>query len=108
MRALGWVIALTAIGFSTPLVAQQWGRPQDGFYSGQYSGQYIGHYNGEVRARVDGRGSHTQGFPPSAADKFNHLSDNPLNAYDCVEVDAFAPDARPGWQARVRQACQQE
>jgi hypothetical protein len=107
MRALGRVIALAAITFSTPLLAQQWGRIQDGFYSGQYCGQYSGQYNGEVRARVDGRGSHNQGFPPSAADQFNQIFDNPLRASDCVEVDAFAPDARPGWQARVRQACQQ-
>jgi hypothetical protein len=90
----------------TPLFAQGVGRPQDGFYSGQYSGQYIGRYNGQPNLRIDGRGSHREGFPPSAADMSNRLFDNPINASDCIEVDAFAPSARPGWQARVRSACQ--
>ena len=90
----------------SPLCAQGFGRPQDGFYSGQYSGQYSGRYNPQSNPRVDGRGSHHQGFPPSAADKDNRLFDNPIRLSDCFEVDAFAPDARPGWQARVRAACQ--
>ena len=77
--------------------AQQLGRPQDGFYSGQWSGQ--------VDQRVDGRPIRREGLPPSAADKSNDRFDNPINAYDCVEVDALKPDARPGYQARVRQAC---
>ena len=90
----------------TPVLAQGVGRLQDGFYSGQYSGQYIGQYNGQRDLRIDGRGSHREGFPPSAADMSNRLFDNPINASDCIEVDAFAPGARPGWQARVRSACQ--
>ena len=89
-----------------PLFAQGVGRLQDGFYSGQYSGQYYGQYNGQRNLRIDGRGSHKEGFPPSAADMSNRLYDNPISASDCVEVDAFAPGARPGWQARVRSACQ--
>jgi hypothetical protein len=90
----------------TSLFAQGVGRLQDGFYSGQYSGQYIGRYNGQSNLRIDGRGSHNEGFPPSAADMSNRLFDNPISAGDCVEVDAFVPSARPGWQARVRSACQ--
>jgi hypothetical protein len=45
----------------SPLFAQGFGRPQDGFYSGQYSGQYNGLYNAKSNPRVDGRGSHNQG-----------------------------------------------
>ena len=73
------------------------GRPQDGFYSGQA--------NGQVDTRIDGRANHNEGLPPSAADRANRIFDNPVNQTDCVEVDAIAPDARPGWQARVRAAC---
>jgi hypothetical protein len=101
------VLAFLVLAASyTPLLAQGYGRPQDGFYSGQYSGQYIGQYNGLGNLRIDGRGSHREGFPPSAADMSNRLFDNPISASDCSEVDAFAPGARPGWQARVRSACQ--
>jgi hypothetical protein len=97
---------LILAGSSLPLLAQGAGRPQDGFYSGQTNSQYSGQYYGQVDPRVDGRGSHNEGLPPSAADKGNGIFDNPVSQSDCSEVDAFAPDARPGWQARVRTACQ--
>jgi hypothetical protein len=103
MNIFKLVMALGPLAVWTPVVAQQSGLPQDGFYSGQSNGQY----SGQVNLRVDGRGSHNEGFPPSAADKFNRIYDNPLSVQDCAEVDSFAPDARPGWQARVRYACQQ-
>jgi hypothetical protein len=93
---------LMFLASSLPLLAQGVGRPQDGFYSGQYSGQS----NGQVDPRVDGRGSHSEGLPPSAADHGNRTFDNPVSQSDCSEVDSLAPDARPGRQARVRAACQ--
>jgi hypothetical protein len=77
-------------------MAQQFGRPQDGFYSGQA--------NGQVDTRVDGRANHNEGLPPSTADRANRIFDNPVNQSDFAEVDAMAPDARPGWQARVKAA----
>jgi hypothetical protein len=52
--------------------------------------------------------THNEGLPPSAADRANRIFDNPVNQSDCVEVDAIAPDARPGWQARVRAACSED
>jgi hypothetical protein len=91
------VILLALLASLTYASAQQLGRPQDGFYSGQS--------NGQVDLRVDGRAGRNQGLPPSAADKANRAFDNPLNAYDCVEVEALKPDARPRYQARVRSAC---
>jgi hypothetical protein len=96
-----WTFTLGAaiVLLASPLFAQDVGRPQDGFYSGQS--------NGQVDGRVDGRGSHNEGLPPSAADKDNRLRDNPISQSDCAEVDAVAPDARLGWQARVRAACPQ-
>jgi hypothetical protein len=69
--------------------------------------QSNGQYSGQVDERVDGRGSHNEGLPPSAADKSNRTFDNPLNASDCAEASSLAPDARPGYQARVQDACQQ-
>jgi hypothetical protein len=89
----------------TPSVAQNYGPPQDGFSSGQYSGQYSGQISDQYNGRVDGRASHNEGLPPSAADKGNGRFDNPIDPRDCVEVDSLRPDARPGWQARVRSAC---
>ncbi len=101
------VIAGLLFTFSvlTPSVAQRYGRPQDGFSSGQYSGQYSGQFSGQYDGRVDGRASQNEGLPPSAADKDNRTFDNPLNPSDCEEVNSISPDARPGWQARVRAAC---
>jgi hypothetical protein len=98
---------LILVGLSSPLLAQSAGRRQDGFYSGQTNSQYSGQYYGQVDPRVDGRGSHSEGLPPSAADKSNGIFDNPVSQSDCSEVDSFAPNARPGWQARVRTACNQ-
>jgi hypothetical protein len=104
MRRLMATVALGIFAVSAdPGAAQQSGRPQDGFYSGQSNSQY----SGQVDERVDGRGSHSEGLPPSAADKDNRTFDNPLNANDCAEVKTLAPDARPGYQARVQDACEQ-
>jgi hypothetical protein len=99
-----FAVAVPLIAFSVlaPSVAQEYGRLQDGFswvqYSGQFSTQY---YNG----RVDGRPNRDEGLPPSAADKGNRTFDNPIDPQDCAEVEMLKPDARPGWQARVREAC---
>ena len=106
MLQLAAVFALSTMSGVLPVAAQGWGRPQDGFYSGQANGQYSGQYSGQVNPRVDGRGSYNQGLPPSAADRQNRTFDNPVNQSDCAEVDALSPNARSGWQARVRAACQ--
>jgi hypothetical protein len=96
---------LWAAAAVTPGWAQAYARPQDGFSTQQYSGQYSGQYFGQYSGRVDGRGSHNEGLPPSAADKAGPFTYS-INPSDCAEVDAIAPDARRGWQARVRSACQ--
>ena len=100
------VLCLLMLQGTSPLAAQDVGRPQDGFYSGQSNGQYSGQSNGQVDERVDGRANKNEGLPPSTADKANRTFDNPVSQDDCAEVDALKPDARPGWQARVRAACQ--
>jgi len=100
------IAAIALIAAASPLDAQGYGRPQDGFSLQQYSGQYSGRVSLQYIGRVDGRGSRHEGFPPSAADRYNRTYQNPISASDCVEVESFAPSARPGWQARVRSACQ--
>jgi hypothetical protein len=97
--------ALWSAAFVRTGGAQGYARPQDGFSTQQYSGQYSGQYYGQYSGRVDGRGSHNEGLPPSASDKRGPFIYS-ITPTDCAEVDAFAPDARPGWQARVRSACQ--
>jgi hypothetical protein len=92
---------LLAITACPPSIAQQLGRPQDGFYSGQVNGQV----NGQVDGRVDGRANKHEGLPPSAADKANRRFENPISQDDCAEVAAMNPNARPGWQARINAAC---
>jgi hypothetical protein len=86
--------------------AQDVGRPQDGFYSGQSDGQYSGQWDGQVDPRVDGRASRNEGLPPSAADKGNGRFDNSIDPGDCAEAEMLKPDARPGWQRRVGRACE--
>jgi hypothetical protein len=99
-RVVG-VLAILILQGASPLAAQDVGRPQDGFYSGQSNGQY----NGQVDERLDGRANKNEGLPPSAADKNNRTFDNPIDPRDCTEVESINPNARPGWQARVRTAC---
>jgi hypothetical protein len=107
MRVIGLPMAVTVLALLvSPAGAQDEGRPQDGFYSGQSNGQYSGQWDGQVDSRVDGRASRNEGLPPSAADNGNRRFDNPIDPGDCAEAEMLKPDARPGWQARVRSACQ--
>ena len=98
-RKLRLAAALACCAWS-PVMAQQEGSQQDGFYSG--------HANAQIDERVDGRANKNEGLPPSVADKGNRAYDNPVRPDDCAEVDALRPQARPGWQARVRAACGQD
>jgi hypothetical protein len=93
------VFAGALLVLAPPSVAQDFGPSQLRVWAQIYRSQhpFIGQYTG----RVDGRPNRKAGFPPSAADRYSYSID--LN--DCAEIDAFAPDARPGWQARVRSAC---
>jgi hypothetical protein len=106
LKIFAVAVPLFAFLVLNPSVGEEYGRPQDGFSSGQYSGQFSGQYSGQYNGRVDGRASHDEGLPPSAADKDNRMFENPIDPNDCAEVDSLKPDARPGWQARVRNACQ--
>jgi hypothetical protein len=106
MRMVGLPMAVTLLVLLVdPVGAQEVGRSQDGFYSGESDGQYSGQWSGQVDPRVDGRPNRNEGLPPSAADRDNRRFDNPIDPGDCAEVDSLSPDARPGWQARVRSAC---
>jgi hypothetical protein len=80
---LVFVPGVALVLLASPAFTQDVGRPQDGFYSGQS--------NGQIDEGVDGRPSRNEGLPPSAADKNNRITDNPINQSDCAEVDAVAP-----------------
>jgi hypothetical protein len=106
MRVVGLPMVITLLLLVGPALAQDVGRLQDGFYSGQSNGQYSGQWSGQVDPRVDGRASRTEGLPPSAADKDNRRFDNPIDPGDCAEAEMLNPDARRGWQRRVGRACE--
>jgi hypothetical protein len=107
MRVVGLPMTVTLLALLvSPAGAQDVGRAQDGFYSGQSDGQYSGQWDGQVDSRVDGRASRNEGLPPSAADKDNRRFDNPIDPGDCAEAEMLNPDARPGWQRRVGRACE--
>jgi hypothetical protein len=107
MRVVGFRLAVTLLVLLVgPAGAQDVGRSQDGFYSGQSNGQYSGQWSGQVDPRVDGRPNRNEGLPPSAADKDNGQFDNPIDPGDCAEAEMLNPDARPGWQRRVGNACE--
>lgn len=107
MRTVGLPMVVTVLVLLLgPAAAQEVGRSQDGFYSGESDGQYSGQWSGQVDLRVDGRPNRNEGLPPSAADKDNRLFDNPIDPGDCAEAEMLNPDARPGWQRRVGRACE--
>jgi hypothetical protein len=98
MKTIGWL----AIALMTTPIASVFAQ-----VNMQYSGQYTGQYSGRADVRVDGRANRNEGLPPSAADKGNRTFDNPIDPRDCAEVGYINPELRPGWQARVRSACNQ-
>jgi hypothetical protein len=107
MRMIGLPMATTLLALLVgPVGAQEAGRSQDGFYSGESDGQYSGQWSGQVDPRVDGRPNRNEGLPPSPADKDNRTFDNPIDSGDCAEAEMLNPDARRGWQRRVGCACE--
>ena len=58
MRTVGLSMAITLLALLVgPALAQDVGRSQDGFYSGQSNSQYSGQWSGQADPRVDGRAS---------------------------------------------------
>lgn len=100
MRILNRLVLVGGLLIPASTMAQDYGPSQSRLWAQIYGSQhpFINQHTG----RVDGRPNRNAGFPPSAADK---PYSNSFNANDCVEINSFAPDARPGWQARVRSAC---
>ena len=100
MKALNAFVLAGGLLVSAPAVAQDYGPSQLRLWAQIYRSQHP--FIGRSTGRVDGRPNRNAGFPPSAADK---PYSNSFDANDCAEIDSFAPDARPGWQARVSSAC---
>jgi hypothetical protein len=105
MKALRvWTVAGPLIlATSSWSFAQDYGPSQLRLWAQIYRSQhpFIGLYTG----RIDGRPTRSAGFPPSAANTYSGAYAYSFDPNDCAEIDSFAPDARPGWQARVRSAC---
>jgi hypothetical protein len=99
MKLVGISIAAGVLMISLPSLAQDFGPSQIRLWAQIYRGQYP--FTGLYTGRVDGRPNRRAGFPPSAADRFS----NTVDPRDCAEINAFAPEAHPYWQARVRSAC---
>jgi hypothetical protein len=78
---------------ATMVFAQEPGRPQDGFYSGQTGGQS----NGQVSGRVDGRANRKEGASPAAGDATKQLQELPGRSAP-TNAEAMDSVVRPGVQ----------
>jgi hypothetical protein len=86
------IVLSTAILFSSAALAQQNGRAQDGFYSGQPTDQTTGQVNG----RVDGRGNKNEGISPAEGDATKQSLINKNAAEDRAnDADAIDRSQRP-------------
>ena len=68
MRRLTLMALFGSMLTAAPAHAQQAGRSQDGFYSGQSNGQISGQSSGQATDRVDGRANKTEGVAPTVGD----------------------------------------
>jgi hypothetical protein len=81
-----------AILLSPAALAQQNGRPQDGFYSGQPTDQTTGQVNG----RVDGRANKNEGISPADGDAAKQSLINKNAAEDRAnDAEAIDRSQRP-------------
>ena len=75
------------------VTAQEVGRPQDGFYSGQSNGQY----SGQTNDRVDGRANRNEGVPPAAGDVNKQIQTAPDRSSP-TNAESMDSMVRPGVQ----------
>jgi hypothetical protein len=85
---LTFIAILVSMLIVPPTLAQQAGRPQDGFYSGQPTSRSGELPNGQTSERVNGRANRNEGVGPTAGDA----------AKNAPAVTARPPDS----QAQVR------
>jgi len=90
-------IGIASCLWAGAVTAQEVGRPQDGFYSGQSNGQYSGQASGQADSRVDGRANRNEGVPPAAGDvnKQIRTAPAPSSPTNAESMDAVV---RPGVQ----------
>ena len=90
-------VGLVFASLTGAVSAQEVGRPQDGFYSGQSNNQYSGQTSGQANSRVDGRANRNEGVPPTAGDVNKHIQAAPDRS---PPTNAETMDAvvRPGVQ----------
>jgi len=89
MRSLSFLLLF---GTLTSAYAQQPGRSQDGFYSGQTTGQSNSPSNG----RVDGRANRNEGQPPEVGDAVKQ--ENNRSAPSSNNAESMDAIVRPGLQ----------
>jgi hypothetical protein len=96
-RITGCLAIFSVSVLATALHAQEPGRPQDGFSSGQTGAPSNGQVSGQVSGRVDGRGNRNEGVSPSAGDatKQNQATSGPSTPTNAEAMDAIV---RPGVQ----------
>jgi hypothetical protein len=94
-------LRVTTVGLAVwsllgPSFAQDAGRPQDGFYSGQSNGQVGGQSNGQITGRVDGRANRNEGIQPSAGDTSKQIA--PVDRGAVNDAESMDAVVRPGLQ----------
>ena len=98
MRRVFLMAVLGSILTAAPTLAQQSGRPQDGFYSGQSNGQVSGQSNGQATERIDGQANKNEGVPPTVGDATRTtVPSNRVGGYP-NDAESMDPVVRPGVQ----------
>ena len=77
--------------------AQEAGRSQDGFYSGQSNSQYSGQTSGQADPRVDGRANRREGVAPAAGDVSKQIQTTPDQSAP-TSAESMDSVVRPGVQ----------
>jgi hypothetical protein len=90
-------VGIVLCTLSGPVTAQEAGRPQDGFYSGQSNSQYSGQTSGQLDSRVDGRASRKEGVAPAAGDVNRQIQTAPDRSA-ATNAESMDSVVRPGVQ----------
>ena len=93
-RAAGCLVIFSISVFATTLQAQEPGRKQDGFSSGQTGAQS----NGQVSGRIDGRANRNEGVPPSTGDATKQDQATTSDRSTPTNAEAMDAISRPGVQ----------
>ena len=103
------IAAVALIAAASPLHAQGYGRPQDGFSSQQYSGQYSGQVSLQYLGRVDGAGAGIKiSLQVQATDTIGRIRPQLVRAIAWRSIHSRHPRGRDGTLASVARASEIE